>query len=423
MTPSAPLPPPEEPRPKIWGTRSNFHATHTHDHHHIECAYAITVTRRWFVGFTTLLHSLVRHSGESDMCGILFLGHSSLPDSALTESELQLVTQITGTKPIIWHEVNATRLQWWRSVPYIREGGIMAWLKLELFYLDTHQPRSVIYLDTDMLILDSLTFVHDYLRKPDEKEWTIYGSGNWYGVNGWLFTAETTPSAPAFINTGFLAFRPPATASFQQRLDERVKERITKRLKLFLADQDVVNTALSRGPGNEMLVRRDWHANYRPPNNASVATWRIAHWMGVVKPWGQRGHTDAPVRYNDQALPLLDTMWRDECAEVALKAKQLGGGGGGGVTINCGKPFVRNVPQRLEDSVYYFLLLGLILVALIRLLRVPCREYFGHRCANAAAVVVFVLYAFAAYLDAEWDQAAWIRLMLPASIGGRGERL
>jgi hypothetical protein len=174
---------------------------------------------------------------------------------------------------------------------------MMSFAKMELFY--DKGPRSIVFLDLDMLVLRPFGFVQKYLRElPKEgphSAWALHGAANFYGVSGWLFSAETTPKRPWYINCGWFAFRTPVPANFLGEIEARVSERISKNVKTFSADQDVVNIALDRHP-EQRQVHGDWFTNYRPNSPETLANWKIVHWMGVMKPWGLIGHTTAPVR-------------------------------------------------------------------------------------------------------------------------------
>lgn len=386
----------------------------------MECAYALTPARAWLSGFLTLLSSVERASGPHDHCGYVFVWSPLVPDSVLTPQEKRVVKHIAGQKPVLYHQVDSERLQLWSSVPHLRKGVLLAWMKLELFF-DWHdecQPRQVIYLDTDMYVLKSLSFVHRVLAKEEEdaaksvgSKWTLHGSANWFGFSGWVIQSDMTPTHPPFINTGFLAFRRPAPKAFLDGLRRRVDERISNDVKVYLADQDVINHVVGNGrapPGVSLHVHRNWYANYRPNNNVSLHSWRVAHWMGVEKPWGKRGHTNAPVRYNDAVLPHLDMMWLSECRAllVSLSAANLDMSN---VTISCGDGVTRNVPGRVDESAYYLAGTALVLVLVVRHTFAGCKEACGARWAWAAVCFVAVLWGMLCYLDADWDHAGWIR--------------
>ena len=83
--------------------------------------------------------------------------------------------------------------------------------------------------------------------------WPPYGSNK-------TSCMEKARDRVCFINTGFLAFRPEVTraSSLLKRLDERLDERVAKQIKVYLADQDLVNHAMSSGPAGEICVHTDW---------------------------------------------------------------------------------------------------------------------------------------------------------------------
>ena len=89
--------------------------------------------------------------------------------------------------------------------------------------------------------------------------------------------------------------------------------------------------------------------------------WRIVHWMGVSKPWGKRGHTIAPVRYNDQTIVELDARWRRACEDAVRLITPLGGGY---LRDDCAKQPTRVLPNRLPiEFGYLALLFGIAQVA------------------------------------------------------------
>ena len=190
--------------------------------------------------------------------------------------------------------------------------------------------------------------------------------------------------------------------------------------------QDVINHAVrASAAGGESVsdVRRDWYTNYRPNTEAMLERWRVVHWMGVRKPWGQRGHTDAPLRYNDGLLTSLDQLWRDECHALASEVSKLDEvGGARNRSLHCGMPFRRRVPQRVDDSAYALGGAALTGLVVMRLGWRPCREKHGRSCALVAATSLMCAWAFAVYLVAEWDRsAAWLReaMHVPRAVGIR----
>jgi len=390
-----------------------------------KCGYAITASRPWFSGFITLLSSVEHANGPHDHCSYVILTSPLARDTQLTAGEQQLVKHFARKKRVIFREVDAERLRHWGTVPHLRSGVLLAWMKLDLFFdwHDCNQPENLIFLDTDMFVLRSLTFVHRHLESvgrviadPSSKpkmsaaapKWTLHGSTNWFGVSGWLFRMDTTPPHPFFVNTGFLAFKTPAPTEFLEAMESRVAERIRDDLKIYMADQDVINHAFSKGKfkDSSLHVHRDWYTNYRPEGDETLAKWRAVHWMGVEKPWGKRGHTNAPVRYCDQALPKLDAMWMTQCHKVAADAQALHFVN---VTVHCGKGVTRSVPGPVDVSFYYLAVMAVLTVLLVRQTHGACRRACGCGCAGCGACFAVALWAFAVYLTTDWDHAGWVR--------------
>ncbi len=390
------------------------HLAHNNNREGVECAYAMTVSRNWIPGFMTLLHSVERANGPHDHCGYVFLWNPMVPDSQLSAQEKKMIKHIVGSKPTIYHRVDSDRLSYFKRVPHLRSGVLLAWMKLDLFYgwaNECGMPQQIIFLDTDMLVLNSLTFIQHHLAREalsnrSNDKWVLHGSANWYGVAGWLFSADMTPVKPQFVNTGFLAFRRPAPVEFLNALQRRIEERIHDDLKIYIADQDVINNAFDSAHLRTaaLHVHRNWYANYRPNSDETLRSWRVAHWMGVEKPWGKKGHTNAPVRFNDRALPRLDNMWLDECMQMATRAASVAN-----LTIDCGDGVVRNVPGRVDASAYY---LGLALLAIAFTVWhtiATCQKRYGDRCACSSVSAALSLWVFAVYLTADWDHAGWVR--------------
>ena len=356
----------------------------------------MTVSRNWLPGYMTLLHSVERVNGPHDHCGYLFIGSPMVPDSQLSAPEKKIIRHIVGSKPTIFHNVDSDRLSYLMRVPNLRPGVLLAWMKLDLFHSWANEcgmPKQIIFLDTDTLVINSLTFIQRYLKQQQQDaqqsnrtsdKWALHGSANWYGLSGWVFATDMTPAKPRFINTGFLAFRRPAPEEFLNALHRRIEQRIRDNLKIYMADQDVINHAFDNSNlrHSERKLHQNWYANYRPNSEQSLRGWRVAHWMGVEKPWGKKGHTRGPVRYNDGVLPRLDSMWLDECHQVATKALLVAN-----LTIECG--------DGVERAVH--------------------RVIYGARMSVSAAVALWV---FAAYLTADWDHAGWFR----EPLGLRGDR-
>ena len=387
----------------------------------------MTVSRNWLPGYMTLLHSVERVNGPHDHCGYLFIGSPMVPDSQLSAPEKKIIRHIVGSKPTIFHNVDSDRLSYLMRVPNLRPGVLLAWMKLDLFHSWANEcgmPKQIIFLDTDTLVINSLTFIQRYLKQQQQDaqqsnrtsdKWALHGSANWYGLSGWVFATDMTPAKPRFINTGFLAFRRPAPEEFLNALHRRIEQRIRDNLKIYMADQDVINHAFDNSNlrHSERKLHQNWYANYRPNSEQSLRGWRVAHWMGVEKPWGKKGHTRGPVRYNDGVLPRLDSMWLDECHQVATKALLVAN-----LTIECGDGVERDVPGRLDKAAYYLILALLAIAYAVWSTVRPCKERYGDCCVCLSVSAAVALWVFAAYLTADWDHAGWFR----EPLGLRGDR-
>mmetsp|Transcript_38199 Transcript_38199/g.100808 ORF Transcript_38199/g.100808 Transcript_38199/m.100808 type:complete len:395 (-) Transcript_38199:176-1360(-) len=326
---------------------------------HVACAYAMVPSRAWILGLYTLLHSLVVNLDADDQCGLLFLSHPLLPDSQLTEQEWASVETLAGKHSIHRHNINTSRIKLWGSVPYLRSGANMSFAKMELFYAKSH--AILIFLDLDMLVLKSMSFVHRALQNESAHDWKMHGSANFYGIAGWVFEAETTPLTPRYINAGWLAFRAPVPDAFLNAIEARIHARLVERIKTFSADQDVVNHALA---DSQMKLHDNWYTNYRPPSLALLKEkWVAVHWMGVTKPWGKHGHTIAPVRYNDRVIMELDRRWRSQCEGMKRLLAASGTASAAAVSdtrLECSVQPTRHPPGRLPDQCYYLIVLGAI---------------------------------------------------------------
>ena len=275
------------------------------------CAYAFTASRKWLVGMLTLVSSLARHNEPTDACVYRVLWHPSISDTVLTAAERGMLTETARTARVEWVQVDSRRYATYRQLPYLRDGAIQSLVKLELFY--NARDEVVVFLDVDMLILKSISFVAEHVAAARDLPWRLHGSSNFYGVSGWVHSAEVTPKVPKHINCGFLAFSTPAPADFINRIERRIYERTRDRIEIFSADQDIINHGLRK---EQYAVHTDWYTNYRPNSDATLARWRVAHWLGIEKPWGVQGHTRGEVRYNDRTLPQIDALWADECRAV-----------------------------------------------------------------------------------------------------------
>ena len=336
----------------------------------VECAYALVPSRKWFLGLVTLVSSLTRYSDEVDAkCSYLFLESPLLPDSQLTQEEHGFMDKLAKPRRIHWHTISAPRIQLWGSVPFIRDGGNMSFAKMELFY--SKSRASIVFFDLDMLVINPLGFVHNFLRKEPRHLWSMHGSANFYGLSGWLFGAETTQMSMrltgSYINAGWLAFNTPVPDSFLDAVEKRVETRLKHRVKTFSADQDVVNHALQalKARGIHMSqVHPDWYTNYRPRDVSLLKSWHAVHWMGVPKPWGSTGHTIAPVRFNDQTIVVLDNLWRSECeravSTISTTTPHRPPLGGRYLFDSCATQPKRHIPSRVADEAWWFIVLALV---------------------------------------------------------------
>ena len=273
-------------------------------------------------------------------------------------------------------------------------------------------PRAIVFVDLDMLALGPLGFIHDELRAEGRANasWCVHGSANFFGISGWLFQAETTPTVPWYINCGMLAFRTPADGGFLRRMEGRIDQRIREDVHTFSADQDLINAALDARP-SQRRVHRSWYANYRPNTELTLATWKAVHWMGVMKPWAEVGHTTAPVRYNDGYIRELDAMWSHEC-ELAVAAMPAHLGADRLLPL-CRRDLHRVIPGRLPPSAYYLLLSALALAGLAWRAFGACRRSrLGLGGAFGCVGVCVGVWALGAYLVADWDHAASLRMMI-----------
>lgn len=360
------------------------------------CAYAFTASRNWLVGVLTLVSSLQSSNGpQSPLCGYRILWHPELADTVFTPGERELVETVAGhPKRVQWVRVNSTRLQQYQRLPYMREGALQSLVKLELFFTPHTEARSIVFLDVDMLVMHNLTFVHSAVLadwRNTETPWRLHGSQNDYGImGGWVHSRETTPRNPKHINCGFFAFATPVPASFIAAVEGRIAERINKNIQLFSADQDVINTALHR-TGDEQAVHTDWFANYRPNSDAGVAKWHVAHWLGITKPWGLKGHTRGEIRYNDRTLPKLDALWAVECRKVSLSAApQLEALN---MTLGCRTP-ERELPSYIHPGLVRAVTLGLAvqLSVLLTMRRARVRSRSGWAAAVVVSTVMWIIY-------------------------------
>lgn len=180
-----------------------------------------------------------------------------------------------------------------------------ALLKQELFFV--RQNSSMIYLDTDMLAINSTLFVHGFLHQEPQDQWRLHGSN-----------PNTTAD---YINSGFMAFRLPAPKVFLESLTYTFKWAVSSHVSSH--DQDLINRALchnnslsqSNCGSQRMQIHHDWFMNYKPYNGNDMKKWRVLHWSGCDKEWG------APGAFNrdEHPIPEMSESWKTMCISVESK--------------------------------------------------------------------------------------------------------
>ena len=240
--------------------------------------YAFTVSSNYFSGLAVVMYSVhrarLRHRGghrESasfNDTGYLLLWSRLEPDSILSAERTELLVRLVAPTPIFWREVPAPRLLDWSRKRGLTSGPgqYSTFFRLDLFTswndetcadVPAGSLRSVMYLDSDMLILPnapSLDELHDRIwdaqrtsgthytnsgthhRSPlhtaERPSWVMHASVNYFlghaiaGILGTkmpskLASVDTTGMANFQAlnvnfqpNAGFLAFCSPAPPEF-----------------------------------------------------------------------------------------------------------------------------------------------------------------------------------------------------------------
>jgi len=271
------------------------------------CSYAIVASSYHLPGILTLFYSLQRQN-EHEGCEYVLVWHPHVKDSELSEAEKDMVRCASGAHHVRFVRVNDTRAKVWSAFPVRKNIGQSAILKLEIFWLHAStsfdQNHTVVYMDADMLPLQSISFVHQMLQLPRAGvgPWQLHASFPTYadGLSQWQNYSEH------YIHTGFFAFR-------TQLL--KICERAARTLDLMLpvgGDQPVINQAVYETSAR-LITHLDWFANYRPLDASQLVwPWRFVHWSGCNKPWGAR----AAFWDTSSALIELDNLWLAECAAL-----------------------------------------------------------------------------------------------------------
>lgn len=359
------------------------------------CTIAMVSSRQYILGLLTAVRSLARMPVPStchERLVFVVIWHEFVSDTSMTAAERLLVECAArhggktpgGRVSVRWWRADEQRVvHWLRVFPFCPppsvntqaaripvgiqrrcEGQRASMLKLEAFFLPATAHAAVVYLDTDILVLHSPAFVFDELLNNVDRPWLLHTSRH---------AVCCKKHHPPF-NAGFLAFRVPPPATFQQRLIAICQQAASHKKAPHYGDQgvlldacDMASTAghahirhegsLVRGP--YYAHHLDWHLNFWPytffngsrpsrplaKHESYYATQagyrqvqagtqseplamplaqmagapgahRIVHWLGVRKPWGSHGEFSK----RGYTLPhqrQLDDHWRQgPCSEL-----------------------------------------------------------------------------------------------------------
>ena len=171
-----------------------------------------------------------------------------------------------------------------------------------------------------------------------------------------LHTSREKVPAPTNppMNSGFFAFRLPVPGQVRGRLLAACHEAAARRVAPAFGDQGVLVDALEMQPdhgpspphGPLFVHHHDWHANGWPNatlsssfgESSSTAPHRVAHFLGVPKPWGARGpFVKKWLHYAHEDL--FRAMWRQRCElwrQSYLASLPQAGAAGHTAAISCG---------------------------------------------------------------------------------------
>jgi hypothetical protein len=234
------------------------------------CSYALVSSRAYFLGLLTALRALGRSSPPRMCASVSFtlIWHAALPDSNLSRAERSLVECVAalGAVRVAWHHADEERSRTWfgaitgcAAAPNaLCDGRRSSALKLEAFFLLPQTPRdnqagdqagaqdgalasvaasTLIYLDSDVLVLQSPAFIFEQLGgAPRTLPWRLHTSRH---------ASCCSKRNPPF-NAGFFAFTLPVPRDFQQRLQDVCRHAAQQRKMPPFGDRETVSPRPSR---------------------------------------------------------------------------------------------------------------------------------------------------------------------------------
>ena len=191
------------------------------------CQYAFVASRHYFPGLLVVLYSLLeQHRGLPDCRALTLIWHPSLADTVLQPAQRRAIECLATAhgRQLDYLAADDARLRIWSQLPSRdSSSAVLGMLKLEVLFAAQADDRVVVYIDSDMLVLQPIDFVADCVRPLYARPWmapvhnacattAAQSQGRWALHGSCPVKNEKHSVCPPHVQTGFFAFRTPVQA-------------------------------------------------------------------------------------------------------------------------------------------------------------------------------------------------------------------